>query len=135
MSPARNTSSRIAYTCAHRQYPVPIPFRLLNPTHLVEVEYQIQLANIAKELIQYFHEEMYRFKVRKFVVVCIYACAEEESSIPAVDDLRSTTEFDEVGLVFLIARRDKAVDLTLELDLLVVVVGAVPFGQAGLASV
>jgi hypothetical protein len=37
--------------------------------------------------------------------------------------------------VFLIARRDKAVDLTLELDLLVVVVGAVPFGQAGLASV
>ena len=78
---------------------------------------------------------MYRFKVRKFVVVCIYACAEEESSIPAVDDLRSTTEFDKVGLVFLIARRDKAVDLTLELDLLVVVVGAVPFGQAGLASV
>jgi hypothetical protein len=27
------------------------------------------------------------------------------------------------------------VDLALELDLLVVVVGAVPFGQAGLASV
>jgi hypothetical protein len=37
--------------------------------------------------------------------------------------------------MFLIARRDKAVDLTLELDLLVVVVRAVPFGQAGLASV
>jgi hypothetical protein len=37
--------------------------------------------------------------------------------------------------VFLVAWRDKAVDLTLELDLLVVVVGAVPFGQAGLASV
>jgi hypothetical protein len=30
--------------------------------------------------------------------------------------------------VFLVARRDEAVDLTLELDLLVVVVGAVPFG-------
>jgi hypothetical protein len=30
--------------------------------------------------------------------------------------------------MFLIARGDKAVDLTLELDLLVVVVGAVPFG-------
>jgi hypothetical protein len=37
--------------------------------------------------------------------------------------------------MFLVARGDKAVDFTLELDLLVVVVGAVPFGQAGLASV
>jgi hypothetical protein len=78
---------------------------------------------------------MYRFKVRKFVVVCIYACAEEESSIPTIDDLRGAAEFDKVGLVFLITRSDKAVDLTLELDLLVVVVRAVPFGQAGLASV
>jgi hypothetical protein len=30
--------------------------------------------------------------------------------------------------MFLVAWRDKAVDLALELDLLVVVVGAVPFG-------
>ena len=70
---------------------------------------------------------MNRFKVRKFVVVRIYASAEEETSIPAVDHLRGAAEFDEVGLMFLIARGDKAVDLTLELDLLVVVVGAVPF--------
>jgi hypothetical protein len=76
-----------------------------------------------------------RLKIRKFVVVCIYTRAEEESSIPAVDDLRGAAEFDKVGLMFLVARGDKAVDFTLELDLLVVVVGAVPFGQAGLASV
>jgi SpoU rRNA methylase family enzyme len=78
-------------------------------------------------LIQHFHEEVYGFKVRKFVVVRIYACAEEEPSIPAVDDLRGAAELDKVGLMFLVTRGDKAVDLTLELDLLVVVVGAVPF--------
>ena len=78
---------------------------------------------------------MYRLKIRKFVVVRIYACAEEEASIPAVDDLRGAAEFDEVGLMFLVAWRDKAVNLALELDLLVVVVGAVPFGEASLASV
>jgi len=69
-----------------------------------------------------------RLKIRKFVVVRIYACAEEEPSIPAVDDLRGAAEFDEVGLMFLIAWGDKTVDFTLELDLLIVVVGAVPFG-------
>jgi hypothetical protein len=68
------------------------------------------------------------FKVCKFVVVRIYACAEEQAGIPAVDNLRGAAEFDEVRLVFLIARGDKAVDFALELDLLIVVVGAVPFG-------
>jgi hypothetical protein len=56
-------------------------------THLVEVEDQIQLADIAEELIQHFHEEVNRLKIREFVVVRIYARAEEEPSIPAVDDL------------------------------------------------
>jgi hypothetical protein len=56
-------------------------------THLVEIEDQIQLADIAEELIQHLHEEVYRLKIRKFVVVRIYARAEEESSIPAVDNL------------------------------------------------
>jgi hypothetical protein len=104
-------------------------------THLVEVENQVQLANIAKELVQHFHEEVDRLKICKLIVVRIYASAEEEPGIPAIDDLRGAAEFDEVGLMFLIAWGDKAVDLALELDLLVVVVGAVPFGQAGLASV
>jgi len=99
-----------------------------NTAHLVEVENQIQLADVAEELIQHFHKEVNRFKIRKFVVVRIYACAEEEASISAVDDFRGTAKFDKVGLVFLIARGDKAVNFALELDLLVVVVGAVPFG-------
>lgn len=96
--------------------------------HLIEVEHQIQLTHIPKELIQHFHKEMNRLKVRKLVVVGVYARAEEQASVAAVDHLRGAAEFDEVGLVFLVARCDEAVDLALELDLLVVVVGAVPFG-------
>lgn len=97
-------------------------------THLVEVENQIQLADIAKELIEHLHEEVYRFQIRELIVVCVYTCTEEQSSIAAVYDFRGTAELDEVGLVFLVARCDKAVDLALELDLLVIIVGAVPFG-------
>lgn len=104
-------------------------------THLVEVEDQVQLANIAEELIQHFHEEVDRFKIRQLVVVRVYARAEEEPSIATVDDLGCAAELDKVGLMFLVARGDKAVDLALELDLLVIVVGTVPLGQACLASV
>lgn len=103
--------------------------------YLVEIEHQVQLTHVAKELIQYFYKEMYCFQVRELIVVGIYARAEEQSGIAAVDDFRGAAELDEVGLVFLVARCDKAVDLALQLDLLVVVVGAVPFGKAGLASV
>ena len=96
--------------------------------YLVKVEHQVQFTDIAKELIQHFHKEMYRFQVCELVVVRVYTRAEEQPSIAAVDDFRGAAELDEVGLVLLVARRDEAVDLTLELDLLVVVVGAVPFG-------
>ena len=96
--------------------------------YLIKVEYQVQFTHVAKELIQHLHEEMYRLQVCELVVVGVYARAEEQSSIAAVNDFRGAAELDEVGLVFLVARRDEAVDLTLELDLLVVVVGAVPFG-------
>lgn len=71
---------------------------------------------------------MYGFQVCELIVVGVYARAEEQAGIAAVDHFRSAAELDEVGLVFLVARCDEAVDLTLKLDLLVVVVGAVPFG-------
>lgn len=96
--------------------------------YLVEIKHQIQLTHIPKELIQHFHKEMNRLKVRKLVVVGVYARAEEQAGIAAVDHLRGAAKFDEVRLMFLVARCDEAVDLALELDLLVVVVGAVPFG-------
>ena len=96
--------------------------------YLVKVEHQVQFTHIAKELIQHFYKEVYRFQVCELVIVGVYARAKEQSGIAAVDDFRCAAELDEVGLVFLIAWSDEAVDLTLELDLLVVVVGAVPFG-------
>ena len=104
------------------------PVYALGAAYLVKVEHQVQFTHIAKELIQHLYKEMYRFQVRELVVIGVYARAEEQSGIAAVNHFRGAAELDEVGLVFLVARRDEAVDLTLELDLLVVVVGAVPFG-------
>lgn len=46
-------------------------------THLVKVENQVQLTDIAEKLIQHFHEEVYRFEIGEFIVVGVYARAEE----------------------------------------------------------
>jgi hypothetical protein len=54
---------------------------------------------------------MYRLQIRQLVVVCVDAGAEEEAGIAAVHDLGHVAELDEVGLVFLVARGDQAVDL------------------------
>jgi len=102
--------------------------------YFVEIEYQIKLADVAEELIQHFHEEMHRLQICKLVVVRVYTRAEEQPGIPPVDDLTAATKLDEVGLVFLVARRNKAVNLAFELDLLVVVVRAIPLRKARLAS-
>lgn len=71
---------------------------------------------------------MYGFQICQLVVVRVYARAEEEARVAAVDDLRGAAEFDKVGLVLLVAGSYEAVNLAFELDLLVVVVGRVPFG-------
>lgn len=62
------------------------------------------------------------------------ASAEEQAGITAIDDFQVVSELDEVRLMFLVPRGDEAVDFALQLLLLVVVVWAVPFRQAGLAS-
>ena len=49
-------------------------------------------------------------QIREFVVVGVDADAEEEPRVPPVDDFK-VAEFDEVGLVFLVAGGDEAVDL------------------------
>ena len=77
---------------------------------------------------------MYSLQIRQLIIVIRYTSAEEQSRISSVDDLAVSAEFDEVRLVFLIAGRDEAVDFAFEFDLFVVVVGRVPFGEAGLAS-
>ena len=54
---------------------------------------------------------MYGFEIRQLVVIGIDAGAEEQTGISTVDDLGGTAELDEVGLVFLVSRCNKAVDL------------------------
>jgi hypothetical protein len=45
--------------------------------YLIKVEYQIQLAHISKESIQYFHKEMNGFQIGQFIIVGIDAYTEE----------------------------------------------------------
>lgn len=101
--------------------------------HLVEVEDEVELADVAEEGVEDLDEEVDGLEVGELVVVCVDAGAEEEPGVAAVDDL-VVAELDEVGLVLLVAGGDEAVDLALELDLLVVAVGGVPLGETGLAS-
>lgn len=75
---------------------------------------------------------MYGLEIGQLVVVGVDAGAEEEASVASVHDL-VVAELDKVGLVLLVAGSDEAVDLTLELDLLVVAERSVPLGETGLA--
>lgn len=102
--------------------------------HLVKVEDEVELADVAEERIEHLYEEVDGLKEGELVVVCVDAGAEEEAGVAAVDDL-VVAEFDKVGLVLLVARSDEAVDFALELDLFVVAVGGVPFGEAGFAPI
>lgn len=99
---------------------------------LVEVEDEVELADVAEEGVEDLDEEVDGLEVGELVVVCVDAGAEEEAGVAAVDDL-VVAELDKVGLVLLVAGGDKAVDLALELDLLVVAVGGVPLGETGFA--
>ena len=65
---------------------------------------------------QDFHEEVNCFEISQFIVVGIHAYAEEEAGVAPVDDF-VVPEFDEVGLVALVAGRDEAVDFAAQADL------------------
>lgn len=100
--------------------------------HLVKVEDEVELADVSEEGVEDLDEEVDGLEEGELVVVCVDAGAEEEAGVAAVDDL-VVAELDEVGLVLLVAGGDEAVDLAFELDLFVVAVGGVPFGETGLA--
>jgi hypothetical protein len=79
--------------------------------NLVKVEHEIELAHVAEESIQHLDEEVYCLEVCQLVVVGVDACAEEEPCVSPVHDLGHVAELDKVGLVFLVAGGDEAVDL------------------------
>ncbi len=119
-SPARNTSSSMAYTY-HRTsaslshshsfpssfplIPSQPPFQYPSPgkrsTYLIKIKHQIQLTHIPKKAIQHLDKEMNGLQIRQLVIVRIDAGAEEEPCVPSVDDL-IVPELDEVGLVLLV---------------------------------
>ncbi|CEF88198.1 unnamed protein product [Fusarium graminearum] len=99
---------------------------------LVEVEDKVKLADVSEKGIEDLDEEVNGLEECEFVIVCVDAGAEEETGIATIDDL-VVTELDKVGLVFLIAGRNEAVDFALELDLLLIAERGVPFGETSLA--
>lgn len=78
--------------------------------NLVEVEDEVELADIAEEGVEDLDEEVDGLEVGQLVVVGVDAGAEEEAGVAAVDDL-VVAELDEVGLVLLVAGGYEAVDL------------------------
>ncbi len=56
---------------------------------------------------------MYSLQIRQLVIIGVHTHAEKQAGVAAVDDLEGA-EFDEVGLVLLIARGDQAMDLERE---------------------
>lgn len=100
--------------------------------NLVEVEDEVELADIAEEGVEDLDEEVDGLEVGQLVVVGVDAGAEEEAGVAAVDDL-VVAELDEVGLVLLVAGGYEAVDLALELDLLVIRIWHVPLREPRLA--
>jgi hypothetical protein len=46
---------------------------------------------------------MYGLKVRKLVIICVDTGAEKEAGVATIYNFRCVSEFDEVGLMFLVA--------------------------------
>eukprot|EP00310_Coccolithus_braarudii_P023054 CAMPEP_0183353680 /NCGR_PEP_ID=MMETSP0164_2-20130417/34525_1 /TAXON_ID=221442 /ORGANISM="Coccolithus pelagicus ssp braarudi, Strain PLY182g" /LENGTH=183 /DNA_ID=CAMNT_0025526403 /DNA_START=445 /DNA_END=993 /DNA_ORIENTATION=- len=86
--------------------------------HLVEVEDQVKLAYVAKELVEKLDEEVDGLEVHKFIVHHIHADGEEEARVTPVYEL-VLLELDEVGELW-VARGDNAVDLSLDLHLFII---------------
>lgn len=58
---------------------------------------------------------MNSFQIRELIIVCINADTKEQPRITPINNLERA-EFDEVGLMLLISRRNQAVHFTLEFD-------------------
>ena len=59
-------------------------------THLAKVEHQVELINIAEELIQYLHKVVDGLKIAEVVVLEVQTKAEVQTSVSSVDNLEVT---------------------------------------------
>lgn len=94
-------------------------------TYLVEIEDEVQLADVPEEAVQDLDEEVDGLEVGQLVVVGVDAHTEEETGVAPIDDL-VVPELDEVGLVLLIPGRDEAMDLIFHLPISTSVHGILP---------
>jgi len=58
-----------------------------NVVNLVEVKHNVQLANVGEVRVEELHEEVNRLEVEEFVVRDVDGDGEEETGVPAVDEL------------------------------------------------
>lgn len=100
--------------------------------HLVEVEDDVELADVGELLVQQLDEQVDGLEPEQLVGREVHAQDEEESGVAAVDEF-VVAELDEVGVLG-VARHDEAVDLGLQSRLLLVLGRRhVPLGQPRLA--
>lgn len=78
--------------------------------YLVKVEDQVQFADVAEESVEDLDEEVDSLEVGQLIVIGVDTRAEEEACVATVDDL-VVAKLDEVGLVFLVTRCYKPMDL------------------------
>lgn len=115
---------------------------------LVEVEHEVQLADVVEVLVEHLHEVVDGLQVAEIVVVHVHADAEVQPCVAPVHDLEVTEleaeiclnergifgeYLDEVGVLG-VPDCDDGVHLLDELLLLVVVEVHVPLGQPRLAG-
>ena len=98
--------------------------------HFVKVEDEVELAHVAEVVVQDLDEEVDRLEERELVVVDVDAELEEQPGVPPVDDL-VRAKLGEICKLW-ISVDDEAVNLELELVLLVVVHRDVVLRRAGL---
>lgn len=103
-----------------------------NSIHFVKVEHEVQLTYIVKEGVKDLDKQMDGFQICEFVVVGVHAYTKEETSVTSIHYLVIPKLY-EVGLVFLVTRSNQSVNLSSKSDLLVVIVGNVPFRKTSFA--
>lgn len=62
--------------------------QLARRTHLIEIEDQIELADIVEVLVEHLDEVVYRLQVGQVIVVHVDTDAEVQASVSSVDDLK-----------------------------------------------
>lgn len=84
-------------------------------TDLVKIKHQVQLTHIPEKTIQHFDKEVNSFQIRQLIIIRVDANTKEEPRIPPINYFERA-EFDKIGLMLLIPRRNQAVHFTLEFD-------------------